>query len=131
MDAAQLNETDDVAIPPLTVGTAIRAVSPQFLALSVMLSIHGVGLAVWSGSFDAGLAVLSIIGLMCLHIAINVFNDWHDWCRTVIDHYTEHTAFSGGSGMLPRGEITPRAALGISCTGLAIGVSIGLYMTWR
>jgi 1,4-dihydroxy-2-naphthoate octaprenyltransferase len=118
-----------VAIPPLTVGAVFRETRPQFLTLSVVLAIHGAAMAAWEGSFDWGLAILALVGLAFLHAAVNVLNDWHDWSRTKIDYYTESTAFSGGSGMLPRGEISTRAALVIGCATLAVGVGIGLYLT--
>lgn len=102
---------------------------PQFLLLSVTLVLHGSALAFWQGSFDWLRFVLSMIGLVLLHAAVNVLNDWHDF-KTGIDLETKRTPFSGGSGLLPEGAMTPRAVLGLGVGCLAVGTLIGIYLAW-
>jgi 1,4-dihydroxy-2-naphthoate octaprenyltransferase len=104
---------------------------PQFLLLAVLLVLHAGGLAFWkTGSIDPLRLVLSIVGLVLLHASVNVLNDWHDWEKTGIDKETPRTPFSGGSGLLPAGVMTPKAALALGIGTLAAGCAIGFYLVW-
>jgi 1,4-dihydroxy-2-naphthoate octaprenyltransferase len=101
---------------------------PQFLTLAVVLVIHGAALAAWHGSFHLGHALLAAAGLVLLQASVNVLNDWHDFTRSGIDRQTVQTPFSGGSGMLPRGALSPNSALALGIGTLAAGTAIGLYL---
>ncbi|MBN2848727.1 MAG: prenyltransferase [Coriobacteriia bacterium] len=101
---------------------------PQFLTLAVVLVIHGSALAAWHGSFHLGHALLAAAALVLLQASTNVLNDWHDFTRSGIDRQTVQTPFSGGSGMLPRGALSPNAALALGLGTLAAGTAIGLYL---
>lgn len=104
---------------------------PQFLLLAVLLVLHGAGLAFWkTGSVDVLRFVLCLFGLVLMHASVNVLNDWHDWEKTGIDRETPRTPFSGGSGLLPAGAMTPSAALGLGIGTLVAGVAIGAYLVW-
>lgn len=109
---------------------------PQFLFLSVALVLHGAGLAFWRQTALAGGAsfhwvefLLAMFGLVLLHASVNVLNDWHDM-KTGIDLKTKRTPFSGGSGMLPEGAMTPGAVLALGLGALAAGCAIGLYLVF-
>ena len=104
---------------------------PQFLTLALALVVHGSALAAWHGSVHLGHSLLAALALMLLQGSVNVLNDWHDWTRSGIDHETRQTPFSGGSGMLPRGEMQPRNALALGIGTLAAGAAIGLYLAWQ
>jgi 1,4-dihydroxy-2-naphthoate octaprenyltransferase len=104
---------------------------PQFLLLAVLLVLHAAALAFWKvGSIDVVRFVLCIVGLVLLHASVNVLNDWHDWEKTGIDKETPRTPFSGGSGLLPAGAMTPKAVLGLGIGTLVAGSAIGLYLVW-
>ncbi|MHB8051249.1 MAG: UbiA family prenyltransferase [Coriobacteriia bacterium] len=103
---------------------------PQFLILALALVVHGSALAAWHGSVHIGRSILAALALMLLQGSVNVLNDWHDWTRTGIDHATRQTPFSGGSGMLPRGEMAPRNALALGIGTLLAGAAIGGYLAW-
>jgi 1,4-dihydroxy-2-naphthoate octaprenyltransferase len=104
---------------------------PQFLLLAVLLVLHAAGLAFWKvGSVDILRLALCVIGLVLLHASVNVLNDWHDWEKTGIDKETPRTPFSGGSGLLPAGVMTAKAALGLGIGTLAAGCAIGFYLVW-
>ena len=97
-----------------------------FLLLPVTLVAVGGGVSCLEGSFSWLRTALALVGLVALHMAVNIFNEWSDM-RTGIDLATERTPFSGGSGTLPAGAMSPRSALifGIVCA--AVGLVVGLY----
>jgi len=103
---------------------------PQFLTLAAVLVLHGSALAAWHGSVHIGHSLLAALALILLQGSVNVLNDWHDWSRSGIDHATRQTPFSGGSGLLPRGEMEPGAALALGIGTLLAGSAIGLYLAW-
>jgi 1,4-dihydroxy-2-naphthoate octaprenyltransferase len=97
-----------------------------FLLLPPTLVASGAAAAAWDGAFSWPRTVLAVVGLVALHMAVNILNEWSD-LRTGIDLHTERTPFSGGSGTLPAGAMSPRAALlfGIACS--AVGLAVGLW----
>lgn len=103
---------------------------PQFLLLAVLLVAHGSALAAWQGSFHLVNALLAAASLVLLHASVNVLNDWHDFAKTGIDKSTPRTPFSGGSGLLPAGRMTPPQVLALGIGTLAAGCLIGLYLAW-
>lgn len=108
---------------------------PQFLLLSVLLVAHGGMLAFWQNrntgdSIDWVLMVLALVGLVLLHAAVNVLNDWHDYEKTGIDKQIRQTPFSGGSGLMPAGIMSAKGGLVLGIATLAAGTAIGLYLAW-
>jgi len=110
---------------------------PAFLLLVPACFIVGISVAAYKSTdyspnaFHIGLAFL---GALLAHISVNVLNEYSDY-KTGIDFNTSKTPFSGGSGILPAGLLSPRKVqlFGISCL---IGVgAIGIYFvyeyTWR
>ncbi len=97
-----------------------------FLLLPITLVAAGAGVAVYDGAFSWFRTALALVGLVALHMAVNIFNEWSDM-RTGIDLATERTPFSGGSGTLPAGGMSQQDALvfGIVCS--AIGLAVGGY----
>jgi len=100
------------------------------LLLPVTLIASGAAAAFFEGAFSWPRTLLALVGLVSLHMAVNIFNEWSD-LRTGIDLATERTPFSGGSGTLPAGGMSPRAALafGIACS--AVGLAIGIFFLDR
>jgi 1,4-dihydroxy-2-naphthoate octaprenyltransferase len=101
-----------------------------FLLLPVTLIASGAAAAFYEGAFSWRSSLLALVGLVALHMAVNTFNEWSDM-RTGIDLATQRTPFSGGSGTLPAGGMSLRAALvfGIACS--AVGLAIGAYFLGR
>jgi 1,4-dihydroxy-2-naphthoate octaprenyltransferase len=73
---------------------------------------------------------VAALGLVALHAAVNILNEWSD-LRTGIDLHTERTPFSGGSGTLPSGGMTSRAALIFAFACLAVGLATGIWFLQR
>ena len=97
-----------------------------FLLLPPTLVASGAAAAAWNGAFSWTRTILAVVGLVALHMAVNILNEWSDM-RTGIDLETERTPFSGGSGTLPAGGMGLRTALvfGLVCAG--VGLAIGLW----
>lgn len=74
-------------------------------------------------SVKAGLILLA--GL-CAHIAVNAFNEYHDF-RSGLDAMTQRTPFSGGSGTLGQEANFLRATLLIAVLSTLILMGIGVF----
>ncbi|MCP4898656.1 MAG: prenyltransferase [bacterium] len=97
-----------------------------FLLLPVTLVVCGAGVGVHDGNFRWDRTAIALVGLMALHMAVNIFNEWSDY-RTGIDLNTERTPFTGGSGTLPQGKISPNTTLAFGLVCAAIGLGVGVY----
>jgi len=101
-----------------------------FLLLPVTLVVNGAAAGAWDGPWNLGRTLLALVGLVALHVAVNVFNEVSDH-RTGIDHRTRRTPFSGGSGTLQAGGMAPRTAFVFGAVSFAVGSAIGLYLAWQ
>jgi len=97
-----------------------------FLLLPPTLIASGAAAAAWANGFSWSRTLLALIGLVALHMAVDILNEWSDM-RTGIDLHTERTPFSGGSGTLPAGGMSPRAALVYGLVCAAVGLVIGVW----
>jgi 1,4-dihydroxy-2-naphthoate octaprenyltransferase len=77
---------------------------PQFLTLSVVLAFLGTVIAWYDGYFNLWEAVLAGLDLV-----------------------TRRTPFSGGSGILPAGLLSPRQVLWMGIVMLVLAMPIGIY----
>jgi 1,4-dihydroxy-2-naphthoate octaprenyltransferase len=94
----------------VSVKTYFLETRPQFLILSPILVILGMGMALYNGEFNALYFILAIIGLVLLHTSVNTLNDYSDF-KTGIDLKVKRTPFSGGSGILPTKALSASAVL--------------------
>jgi 1,4-dihydroxy-2-naphthoate octaprenyltransferase len=108
----------------------LKHIRAPFLSLSLVLVILGCAAAWYQGAFSMVRALLTLAGLVSLHISVNVLNEHSDF-QTGIDFQTSPTPFSGGSGMLVAGHIGPSAAYAAGLVSLAAGALIGAYLVWQ
>jgi len=101
-----------------------------FLFLPPTLVASGAAASAWTGAFSWSHTVMALIGLVALHMAVNILNEWSD-LRTGIDLETERTPFSGGSGTLPAGGMGSRTALTFGLACATIGLAVGLWFVPR
>jgi len=107
---------------------------PQFLTLSVALVLHGSALAAWQlaerggGAFHWVHALLAMVALVLMHGSVDALNDWHDFAKSGIDREITQTPFSGGSGLVPAGVLSPTNALVLGFGTLIAGAVIGVYL---
>ncbi len=101
-----------------------------FLLLPPTLIAAGAAASAWEGSFSWARTLLALVGLVVLHMAVNILNEWSDM-RTGIDLETVRTPFSGGSGTLPAGGmgLTTALVFGLVCAG--VGLVIGVWFVWK
>jgi 1,4-dihydroxy-2-naphthoate polyprenyltransferase len=98
-----------------------------FLLLSVTLVAAGAAAGAYEGRFLWSRTMLALVGLVALHAAVNVLNEVSDM-RRGIDLHTRRTPFSGGSGTLPSGALSGRAALAFGLASAALGLATGLIL---
>jgi 1,4-dihydroxy-2-naphthoate octaprenyltransferase len=107
--------------------TWFLATRPQFLIISVLQIFLGTAVAWWYyGYFSPLYCLLALVGLVLVHISVNTLNDYFDY-KSGIDLEVKRTPFSGGSGVLSAGLLTPASVgrFGLVCFLLAI--PIGIY----
>ena len=99
---------------------------PHFLILSLTLVPIGTALAYYHGYFNPLNFALALVGLVLLHVSVNVLNDYFDY-KYGIDLQTSRTPFSGGSGFLPAGALNPSAVYRLGVFAFLGGALIGVY----
>lgn len=116
----------------MKISTWLAEIRANFLALSVILAIYGIAIAysLTSGNVRWFYSIIAGVGLVLLHISVNLFNEYFDF-RSGIDQETLKTPFSGGSGILPSGELSPKSVLIVALVTLFAGSAIGIFLTFR
>ncbi len=109
----------------------LLVIRAPFLLLAVVLGFLGASIAWYEarefgGAFNLGYAWLAFLGILLAHISVNVLNEYFDY-RSGVDLKTQRTPFSGGSGALPAGLVTPGQALFLGLGSLLAAVPIGVY----
>ena len=100
-----------------------RAIRIKFLLASVVAVTNGIAISYWkTGYIDFGYALLTFFGVLCLHISVDLLNDYSDFKRG-IDTNTKRTKYSGGTGVIPENLIDSRL---IYCAGIIFLIMGGL-----
>jgi 1,4-dihydroxy-2-naphthoate polyprenyltransferase len=100
-----------------------RAIRIKFLLASVIAVTNGIAISYWkTGYIDFGYALLTYFGILCLHISVDLLNDYSDFKRG-IDTNTKRTKYSGGTGVIPENLIDSRL---IYCAGIIFLIMGGL-----
>jgi 1,4-dihydroxy-2-naphthoate octaprenyltransferase len=99
---------------------------PQFLTLSVVLAFLGASIAWYDRSYNFWYALLAGFGLVLNHASVNIINDYFDY-RSGVDLAARRTPFSGGSGILPAGLLTPRQVLWLGLVAFIVTIPIGIF----
>src|SRR3989442_4911116 len=107
--------------------TWLRAIRIRYLLASVIAVSNGIALAFWKNKqIDLSDAILTCVGVICLHASIDLLNDYWDYKRG-IDTATRRTKFSGGTGVLPENLLKPGNVYFVGLIFLLIGTLIGMY----
>jgi 1,4-dihydroxy-2-naphthoate octaprenyltransferase len=101
--------------------TWLQAIRLRFLLASVIAVSNGIALAFWKNKqVDLPNAILTFVGVICLHASIDLLNDYWDYKRG-IDTATQRTKFSGGTGVLPDNLLKPRSVYSAGLILLLLG----------
>jgi 1,4-dihydroxy-2-naphthoate octaprenyltransferase len=104
-----------------------RAIRTKFLLASLIAILNGIAISVWKDNiFDPVYGLLTICGVICLHISVDLFNDYWDY-KKGIDTITNRTKFSGGTGVLPEKLLKPKTVYFAAFMFLILGMIIGIY----
>ena len=107
--------------------TWLRIIRLRFLFASVIAV--GVGLSIsWYNTLaiDVSAAIITLVGVLALHISVDLLNDYWDYKRG-IDTNTTRTPMSGGTGVLPEGLLKPSQVYKAGIISLIVGSIIGGY----
>ena len=99
-----------------------------FLTATLVPVVLGVAAAGLDHHFNIGLALLTLVGAIAVHLGLNVANDVFDALSGADDANVNPTMFSGGSRVIQYGLVSLRqmAMLAAACYAVAIGVGLGL-----
>ena len=104
-----------------------RAIRIKFLLASIIAVTNGIAINYWmSGEVDLSFALLTYFGILCLHISVDLLNDYSDYKRG-IDTNTKRTKFSGGTGVIPDNLINSKLIYMAGIIFLILGGLVGLY----
>jgi len=105
----------------------MRAIRIRFLFASVIAVSSGIAIAFWkTGAITFSYGILTLAGVVCLHISVYLLNDYWDYKRG-IDKITKRTKFSGGTGVITDNVLNPRAVYGVGILFLVLGTLIGTF----
>ncbi len=108
----------------------LRAIRIRFLLASVIAVSAGLAISWWKfQQFDLFYALLTYVGVACLHASVDLLNDYWDYKRG-IDKLTKRTPFSGGTGVLPENLLKPSSVYAAGLMFLILGTSIGIYFVF-
>jgi 1,4-dihydroxy-2-naphthoate octaprenyltransferase len=120
-------DTNGLVATILVITAWLRAVRIRFLLASVIAVSNGLAIAFWKqGQFNLPYAILTYAGVVCLHVSVDLLNDYWDY-RRGIDTDTVRTKFSGGTGVLPEKALKPRSVYAAGVIFLVLGALIGTY----
>ncbi|MEA2683532.1 MAG: 1,4-dihydroxy-2-naphthoate polyprenyltransferase [Chloroflexota bacterium] len=99
-----------------------------FLTATLVPVFLGIAAAGLDHHFSFGLALLTLLGGIAVHLGLNVANDVFDARSGADDYNVNPTMFSGGSRVIQYGLVTLRQMVMIMITCYAIAAVIGLIL---
>lgn len=115
--------------PRLSFGwLALRTTRAPFLSATIVPVLLGIAVAALHGTWDLGLALLTVLAASCIHLALNVANDVFDTLSGADAANTTPTKFSGGSRVAHYGLVSLKGLALLSAGLYAAGIGIGLYL---
>ncbi len=114
---------------PARVLVWLRGMRAPFFSASVVPVLVG-GAAAFSvqRSFDWGLFLLTLLGMVALHAAANMLNDYFDYKSGCDPRNGARTIFNGGSNVIADGLMTEQALRTGAIVAYAIGIGCGLIL---
>ncbi|HEX2506448.1 MAG TPA: prenyltransferase, partial [Gaiellaceae bacterium] len=106
----------------------LRATRLPFLSATFVPIFLGIAVAGLRVDFTWWLALLTVVGGACIHLALNVANDVFDTLSGADEANVNPTQFSGGSRVILYGLLPLRSMVLLSAGFYAAGVGIGLLL---
>ncbi|MDQ7779268.1 MAG: 1,4-dihydroxy-2-naphthoate octaprenyltransferase [Planctomycetota bacterium] len=111
------------------VTTWLRAMRLPFLTATIVPVLLGGAIAYYQGVPFRGFEfALTLVGLACIHLGLNLGNDYFDHTSGNDEGNLTPTPFSGGSRVIQEKLIPPRAILCASLFFFALGGGIGMVL---
>ena len=111
----------------------LAATRPAFLSASLMACVVGLAVA-WRAelSFDAGLALVTLLFALLAHAGANVLNDYYDALNGTDAQNTRRIfPFTGGSRFIQNGVFTPAQTRNFGFALMAGVAAAGLWLMGR
>lgn len=102
--------------------------SPFLIASAVPVIFAGALAYEKTGLFDWPLFLMTLIGVVIMHAAANMTNEYFDFKNKTDVVNKNRTIFSGGSGLLVSGEIPVKQYRNVFLILYAVVLAIGLYI---
>ncbi len=99
-----------------------------FLSATIVPVFLGLAAAAYDRRFSFGLALLTLLGAVAVHLGLNVANDIFDTLSGADEGNFTPTQFSGGSRVLQYGLVSLRQMVAIAAICYAIAIVIGLIL---
>ena len=113
----------------------IRNARPISLPQSMLPALTAVALSVGAGNFSVIAAIASVIGVACLHLGMNLLDDWFDY-KVGSAEARQSVANEGFRGRmikypyLTSGEATPSQLVKAVCCFMGIAAFMGLVVMY-
>lgn len=127
---ASLSDERGVEVKPkMSIGLRFfLATRLPFLTATLVPVALGIAAAATQHRFNLGLAALTLLGAVAVHLGLNVANDVFDATSGADDYNVNPTLFSGGSRVIQYGLVSLRQMIAISAVAYAVAIAIGLYL---
>jgi 1,4-dihydroxy-2-naphthoate octaprenyltransferase len=108
----------------------IRITRAPFLTGVVVPVLLGTAVAWHDDAFHLGYLLLTLLGAVCIHIGLDMSNDYFDHLSGNDEINKELTPFSGGSRVIQDGILSANRVLAGALAFYFAGIVIGLYLAW-
>jgi 1,4-dihydroxy-2-naphthoate octaprenyltransferase len=99
-----------------------------FLTATIVPVFLGLAAAAYDRHFSIGLAALTLLGAVAVHLGLNVTNDIFDTLSGVDEVNFTPTKFSGGSRVLQYGLVSLRQMIALAVVFYAVAIIVGLVL---
>lgn len=107
--------------------TLLKAARLPFLALTPICILYAFALAhIQTPTISLVDTAIILVGAIAAHLAVNLLNEYQDF-KSGLDFMTNKTAFSGGSGALPKDPASAKLVLMASQLCLVVVFLVGVY----
>lgn len=110
----------------------LRITRLPFLSVTIFAVLVGI-VAAWAtiGKLNWWYAFLTFLGVVLLHLGVNMINDYYDWKSGNDNVFKKPSPFSGGSRVIQEGIVAPKDMKTYALISFALGCLIGIYLVMQ